>query len=275
MPKLRRDDGIELHWEERGEGPLVVLAPYWSGHPSTFQNLSDELAPDHRVVRYDARGTGESTRAGPHDVETAVADMAAIVESAGGDAVVVGFADACPKAVRIAASNPELVKAVVAPGAAPLSLGVLQDSDVLLSSQTVIDAFIEMMATDYRGALRSLLTQTNPQMDELEVRERVAQQAEYCPAETALDRVHAWIREDAVEAALTIGDRMVVVFSDEMGGAWLPQGEEMARVVGEHLPDARLVPVADGVVSRPDLTAAVIREQAARPSISSAPSGEK
>jgi pimeloyl-ACP methyl ester carboxylesterase len=263
MPKLTRDDGIELYWEEEGEGPLVLLAPYWSGHPSTFENLKKELVTDHRVLRYDARGTGESTRAGPHDTETGVADMAAIVESAGGDAVVVAFADACPKAVRIAATRPDLVKAVVTPGTAPLSIQALQDSDVLLSSQAVIDGFLEMMATDYRGALRSLLTQTNPQMEELEVRERVARQAEYCPAETGLDRIHAWIRDDASEPARAIGDRLVVVYSDEMGGAWLPQGDEMARIVAERLPEARLEPVPDGVVSRPDMTAAIIRDLAA------------
>jgi pimeloyl-ACP methyl ester carboxylesterase len=260
VPKLPREDGIELHWEERGEGPLVILAPYWSGHPSSFENLIGELERDRRVLHYDARGTGQSTRAGPHDIETAAGDLAAVVEARGGDAIVVAFADACGRAVRVAAANPELVRAVVAPGTAPLPLSVLQDSDVLLSSKTVIDAFIEMMATDYRGALRSLLTQTNPQMEELEVRERVARQAQYCPEETALGRVQAWIRDDSAEDARAIGDRMVVVFSDEMGGAWLPQSDEIARVINEHLPKARLAPVADGIISRPDLTAAIIRD---------------
>lgn len=265
VPKLTRENGVEIHYEERGEGPLVVLAPYWSGHPSAFEQIGGELERDHRVLRYDARGTGESTRTGPHDMETGASDLEAITELAGGDAVVIALADSCPRAVRVAAARPELVRAVVSPGSAPLSLGALGGSEALISSKTVVDAFIEMIGTDYRGALRTLLTQTNPQMEEPEVRERVAEQAEYCPRETALERVQAWLADDAVEPGRAIGDRLVIVFSDNMGGPWLPPGDELARVIGKELPGARLAPVEDGIASRPDLTAAIVRELAAAP----------
>lgn len=260
MPQLKRDDGVELHWEERGEGPLVVLAPYWSGHPSAHDPITAELAKDHRVIRYDARGTGESTREGPHDLETARGDLAAILEMAGGDAVVVALADSCPCAVRLAVERPELIRAVVSPGSAPVSISALQGADALVASPTVINAFIEMMKTDYRGALRTLLTQTNPQMEESEVRRRVLEQAEYCPAEAAAGRAEAWFTDDSTEAGRTLGDRLVVLYSDNMGGDWLPPGEEMARAIGEHLPEARLVAIDDGIVSRPDLAAEVIRD---------------
>ena len=43
MPPLERPDGVELHWEEQGEGPLVVLAPYWSGHPGVYEALLSNL----------------------------------------------------------------------------------------------------------------------------------------------------------------------------------------------------------------------------------------
>jgi pimeloyl-ACP methyl ester carboxylesterase len=265
MPKLSREDGVEIHWEERGDGRLAILAPYWSGHPSALDPIAADLLRDHRVLRYDARGTGESTRKGPHDVETAAADLAAIAEAAGGDAVVLTLADACPRAVRVAAASPDLVKAVVAPGSAPLLLEVIRGTDALLSSETVIDAFIEMIRTDYRGALRTLMTQTNPQMDEEGVRARVNAQAEYCPAETALGRVQAWLADDSAEQGRAIGDRLVIVYSEEMGGAWLPAGDEMSRRVSEHLPEARLEQVEDGIVSRPDLTAAIVRSLSSPP----------
>jgi pimeloyl-ACP methyl ester carboxylesterase len=264
MPQLKREDGVELHWEERGEGPLVLLAPYWSGHPSAHDPIADELVKDHRVLRYDARGTGESTRQGPHDMETAADDLAAVLETAGGDAVVLALADSCPRAVRVAAERPELIRAVVAPGSAPVSLDALQGADALLSSSTVINAFMEMMRTDYRGALRTLLTQTNPQMEESEVRDRVVEQAEYCPAETAVARAEAWFNDDSLEAGRAIGDRVVILYSDNMGGDWLPPGDEMAETLGEHLPEARLVPIADGIASRPDLAAEVIRDLESR-----------
>jgi pimeloyl-ACP methyl ester carboxylesterase len=265
MPKLSRDDGTEIHWGERGEGPLVILAPYWSGHPSAFDPIEEELVRDHRVVRYDARGTGESTREGPHDIETAAADLEEVAADRGGDAVVLALADACPRAVRAAADRPGLVRAVVAPGSAPLLLEVMRGADALLASETVIDAFIEMIRTDYRGALRTLMSQTNPQMDEQEVRARVTAQAEYCPSETAVGRVQAWLADDSGEQGRAIGERLAIVYSETMGGAWLPAGDELARRVAEHLPEARLEPVADGIASRPELTAAVVR------SLSSAP----
>jgi hypothetical protein len=36
VPKLKRDDGVEIHWEERGEGPVVFFAHAgWTTRPST------------------------------------------------------------------------------------------------------------------------------------------------------------------------------------------------------------------------------------------------
>ena len=51
MAVLERPDGVEIHWEGRGDGPLVLLSSYWSTHPSSFEGLRAELAPDHCVRR--------------------------------------------------------------------------------------------------------------------------------------------------------------------------------------------------------------------------------
>ncbi|HVS28084.1 MAG TPA: hypothetical protein VHE14_00915, partial [Solirubrobacteraceae bacterium] len=66
MATLRVQDGVDLHFTERGFGPLVVIVVHWSGHPTVFEALAADLCVDHRVVTYDARGTGQSTQAGPH-----------------------------------------------------------------------------------------------------------------------------------------------------------------------------------------------------------------
>jgi pimeloyl-ACP methyl ester carboxylesterase len=92
MPRLKRPDGIDIYWEEQGERPLVVLAPFFNYHPR-FADLIADLTRDHRVARFDARGTGESTRVGPHDIETNSADLAAVIERAGPPAVVVTVGD--------------------------------------------------------------------------------------------------------------------------------------------------------------------------------------
>ena len=45
-----------------------------------FDGLIDDLVTDHRVVTYDLRGSGQSTRQGPYDVDTDAADLAALIE---------------------------------------------------------------------------------------------------------------------------------------------------------------------------------------------------
>jgi len=78
-----RPDGVEIAWYETGDGPLIVLANQFFGLWYTFEDLLGNLAVDHRVVRYFLRGTGESTRAGPYDLDTDAEDLAAVIESTG------------------------------------------------------------------------------------------------------------------------------------------------------------------------------------------------
>jgi pimeloyl-ACP methyl ester carboxylesterase len=260
VARLKLEDGAELYWEERGEGPVVVLASYWSMHPSVFEPLANELASDHRVVRYDERGAGDSSHAGPFDMETAAGDLEAVVDEAGGGAVVVATADGCNRAVRIAARRPDLVAAVVTVGGAPVTREAFRGSEAMISSDVVVDAFFEMAATDYRGALRSVLGATNTQMDEDELRERVRGQAEYSPPEAALARLRAWIDDgSAEESARLAGNRLWFLRAAGMGGGWFPQGDEYEQLLARVLPDAHVETVDDGFVSRPDQTAAVVR----------------
>jgi pimeloyl-ACP methyl ester carboxylesterase len=259
MPTLARSDGVEIHFEERGSGPLVVLACYWSMHPSVFGPLTEELSRDHRVVRYDDRGTGRSTRSGPYDIDTAASDLQALVEELGEPAVLVGTADGPARAIRVGVREPDLVMAVVAVGGPPFGRAAFSDADVLAASEPVVQALLSQVETDYRGALRTVVTATNPQMSEDEVRERVTDQAEHCPVEAAAPRLRAWASDDAKAESLAAGDRLWVIVSDSMSGGWFPAGAEMAAVVERVLPEAHVVDVEDGMVSRPDLTAEVIR----------------
>jgi pimeloyl-ACP methyl ester carboxylesterase len=122
MPRLQRPDGAELHWEEHGEGPTMVITPHAWALPELFDFLVAELEEDCRIVRYDARGTGRSSRVGPHDMETGAADLLAVVEDAGAPAVVAAMADAAGRAARAGAERPDLVPAVMAVGSIPIGL---------------------------------------------------------------------------------------------------------------------------------------------------------
>jgi pimeloyl-ACP methyl ester carboxylesterase len=259
VARLQREQGVEIHLEERGDGPLVVLAPYAILHPSVFDPIAAELARDHRVIRYDDRGAGQSTRTGPHDMTTGAADLAAVIEASGGAAVILGMGDACNRAVRVGAEQPELIEAIVAPGGTPAGRDTLEGSEAMASSDTVVNAFIGMCETDYRSALRSLVTAGNPQMSEDEIRERVGLQAEYQPQETAVARLRAWVDDDASEPARACGDRLWMLWSENMGGGWFPTGEEAMRLSRRLFPDAHVEQIEDGIMSRPDATAAVVR----------------
>ena len=68
MPFIKRPDGAELHWEERGEGPNVVIANQFFSPLSVFGGLMDLLAERHRLVTYDPRGIGRSSAHGPYDM---------------------------------------------------------------------------------------------------------------------------------------------------------------------------------------------------------------
>jgi pimeloyl-ACP methyl ester carboxylesterase len=259
MPLLARDDGVELHWEERGSGPTTLLAAYCISHPSVFDPLAADLERDHRVVRYDDRGSGQSTRRGPYDMETAVADLETVVEAAGGSAIVVALADAVNRAVRVAAARPDLVRAVVVAGGNPAGRSALEDTDAMVSSEPVVEAFLSMVETDYRGALRTMTSSGNRQMSEDEVRERVRLQADYQPQEAAASRLRAWAADDASEYGRQCGDRLWLLYSDDAGGGWFPTGDEGSRIARELFPEAHVERVEDGIVSRPDLTAAAVR----------------
>jgi pimeloyl-ACP methyl ester carboxylesterase len=260
MPAISRPDGVELHYEQRGEGPLAVLALGALSVPTSFEALIAVLSGDHRVVVYDPRGAGESTRTGPYDMATDRADLAALVEHLGGEAVVICNASACHLAVRLASERPELVRHVVAPGGTPIGRSRIMESEGLAASDSVIEIFVEQLRNDYRGALRATIPGMNPQLDEAAVRERVDRQEAYMPREAAVERTLAWIESDETEAGRALGDRLWLLLQGD--NPWFPQDTtDISRKV---LPEANVEDVPDGPVSRPDITAGVVRRVSAR-----------
>ena len=77
-----------------------------------------------------------------------------------------------------------------------------------------------------------------------------------------MERLRAWAEDDASDYGLQCGDRLWMLYSDEMGGGWFPAGEQGRRLARRLFPAAHVEQVDDGIISRPDLTAAVVREVA-------------
>jgi pimeloyl-ACP methyl ester carboxylesterase len=195
-------------------------------------------------------------------MKTDCADLVAMLEAAGGDATVLCVADGANRAVRVAADRPDLGARVVAMGAAPMSRRTFENTDAMVGSPTVVEAFLQMLEKDYRGALRTLLASTNEQMTEAELRHRVEIQVSYCPQETAIDRVRAWAEDEPVESAQRVGDRLWILAAPDVAGPWLPPYGRLRRILAELMPDANVIEGqrGEGPVSRPDVVAGLIRE---------------
>lgn len=254
MPEVARPDEVRLHWEEHGDGPLVVLAGMFNSPPTVLADLVGELAADHRVVSYDLRGNGRSTHVGPYDVPTDTEDLGAVVEAAGPPAVVVALGYGVHPAVRLAARQ-ELVRAVVVSGALPLSRVPGQASGGLSASGSVLDAFTQMYEVDQRAAMRSTVASGNPNLTDDQIRDRIEEMVAYSPPEAGLARLRSWIADDLAQVGPAVSDRVWVLYFD--GNPWFPASlVDGMRAV---LPDANFEAVEDGAISRPDLTAAAVR----------------
>jgi pimeloyl-ACP methyl ester carboxylesterase len=265
MPEITARDGVRLHWTERGSGPAVLLAPYWSMHPSVFDPVEAVLEHDFRVIRFDERGTGASDRTGPYDLAATVSDLESICEEAGPIEVALCLVDASNLAVRVADARPDLLRSVVCMGSAPFGAGRLEGSDSLISSTVVIGAFLQQIGTDYRGAIRATLAGANTGLSEDALKERVQAQLDYADAEAASTRAREWAHDSgAVEPGRRIGSRLHVCLSETLGGpnSWFPSAAEMEVVVRDVFPDAALYWTSDGIVSAAGEAAAVISNAA-------------
>src|SRR4051794_26084147 len=261
MGTVERPDGTVLHFETSGEGPIIALAPYWSGHPTVFAGLLANLARDHQVLTWDARGTGESTRTGPYDMATDCSDLEAILQHVGSVTAVIGVANGCNAIVHVAARSPDLIETTFAFGAGPFARADFTETEGMIGSDSVMDAFFEMLQRDYRGALRTVLTATNPQMSEDEIRERIDLQVSYCPQEAAAARVREWAEDDPTDSAAALGDRLWIFSAPAVAGPWLPSLEERRRIVERAMPNAHFetTDADSGPVSRPEVVADLVR----------------
>lgn len=256
MAWVERDDGVRIWWEAEGEGPTVLFAHGYIQHPGIFRGLTDELARDHRLVQYDARGAGRSSRTGPYDMDTDVADMEAVVEAVGPVAAILANGDAANRAVHVAAKRPDLVPAVVSMETLPLTSGDAEGVEALVGSGGVLSALEAMMRTDYRAGVRAAIEPGNPGMSQDGLRERIDELVAYLDQDAGIGRLNGWIRDDAGPDAVALGDRLTIAY--EGAGGWFPAGlHERAR---QNLPEAHFKKLEGGAISRPELTAAVVRD---------------
>ena len=93
MRKVVSRDGTTIAYERAGDGPPIVLLNGAFRDHTIFDALVPELAPHCTTYVYDRRGRGESGDSPAYAVEREIEDLEAVIEEAGGQAMV--FAGSC------------------------------------------------------------------------------------------------------------------------------------------------------------------------------------
>lgn len=111
----------ELFYDTQGAGPTMLMMHGGLGLDHTYlRPWHDELGRETRLVYYDHRGNGRSTRGGHADHATWQADAAALLDHLGEErAIVYGHSYGSWLALGFALRYPKRVKALVLCGAAP------------------------------------------------------------------------------------------------------------------------------------------------------------
>lgn len=134
MPEFQSHDGITIHYDDEGEGPLLVLLHGFAADANVNfvrSGLLDALADaGYRVVAFDARGHGLSekpTDTAAYGLSAIRADVPALLDHLDArDCVLVGFSMGGHTAIHVAGSEPR-VRALVLLGVG--SHGIDDDSD--------------------------------------------------------------------------------------------------------------------------------------------------
>jgi len=255
---LVRPDGFRIHWSERGQGPAVLILPAVWSHPKIYGGLIEDLARDRRVITYDPRGCGSSTHSGPYDVTADAGDLEALLDAAGPAALALGIGDGLNRGARVASGRPTLIHRLVALAPSPAAIlprSELAGTEVIGASESVIDLLLKLLDTDPRTALRTMISAINPDLDEARLRERVEAVSNYVDQEAGATRARGWIEDDVRVELRTLGERLSIFYGgpDPLFEGALP------RRFSELFPRARAEKIADGPVSRPDITAARLR----------------
>ena len=108
-------EGGRIAYEVVGDGPLVVLSPGMADTRSSYRFLAPLIADaGYRVASVDLRGHGESSTGwGSYSHADTAGDLIEVIRKLGGPAVIVGQSFSGGAATIAAATNPDLVSAIV------------------------------------------------------------------------------------------------------------------------------------------------------------------
>ena len=116
MSTVTSKDGTKIAFDKVGSGPAVILingAMSYRAFDPTLVQLADLLGKHFTVYNYDQRGRGESGDTKPFTKKREIEDVQALVEDAGGEAMLFGISSGGAVALETAAATPGVTKMVL------------------------------------------------------------------------------------------------------------------------------------------------------------------
>lgn len=212
-------DGTPIATTAAGEGPAVVCV---GGALNDRHSTAGLVLPGFTVHSYDRRGRGDSGDTQPYAVDREIEDLAAVIEAAGGAAMVCGMSSGAVLALRAAAAGVPITRlALYEP---PLTeSGPDPDHTARLATATPAEA-LEL----FLGSVMGMPPEALVNMRE-------------SPAWGALEALAATLRYDNEVMMLASLPTTNVPTTILTGGASPEWMQEAARRLAAHLPNATTI----------------------------------
>jgi class 3 adenylate cyclase/pimeloyl-ACP methyl ester carboxylesterase len=244
----RAPDGVQLAYSCIGNGPPLVKTGNWLTHlekdleSPIWSHLWRDLARDHTLVRYDARGNGLSDReVDEFSFEALVRDLEVVVDAAGVETFdLLGISQGCAVSIAYAARHPERVKRLVLYGG--FSTGWAKRSRSAAEKEQAA-AMLTLMRVGWgqqNPAFRQMFTSqfapdaTKEQADWFNELQRVS-----CSPETAARTLEVFGDADVTELLGKVSMPTLVMHAREEARVPFESGRRMAASI----PGARFVPL--------------------------------
>jgi len=242
----RMADGAHLAIATLGDGSPVVRAPVWMSHvehdwrTTIWREVLAALAGAHRLLRYDARGTGLSDRDVEISFEASVSDLETVVDALGLKRfALLGMSQGSAVSIAYAARHPERVsRLVLAGGYARGALVVSPERAAAVDAMAILVA--ENWGSD-NPAFRQLFTSLGfPEASTAQIHELNELQRVSASGETAARVLKMLAHVDvSAELAEVRAPTLVLHSRDD---AWIPA--ERSREIARGIPGARFHEIA-------------------------------
>jgi pimeloyl-ACP methyl ester carboxylesterase len=249
----RTGDGLSLAWTATGEGPIIVRAPHWISHlgldwQSAHRRLFlESLSRRFRLVRYDARGNGLSSRE-VEDIsfDRLVDDLERVFDAAGIErAPIFAMSQGCAIAVAFGARAPERVSGIVMIAGYPQGRRRRASSKSHAEAEA-LKAMIGAGWDDPYPSLRDLLAERIVPMASVEERRGFAEQMRQMMSAEALVRYRDVLENMDVTDLLgrvrapclvihCTGDRMQPIEQGQMLAAGIPDSRFISYESPNHV----------------------------------------